>query len=127
MLLVLIEGENVQVEILQGDPRRAVMAKRSPGMAFKTLTRIQGQTGGPRGNVVFAGAPFVQEMDLALYCLCDGQLIRLTSPEEFSPISQVAKGRPIVSLVGDSQHTVAFIAPGGPGVDSGAIYVTSVP
>jgi hypothetical protein len=103
------------------------MAKRPPGPAILPLARIQGQTAGPRGNIIMAAAPAAEESDLALYCYCEGQVIRLTSPEEFLPITQFAQGRPISSLAGDGQHTTAFIAPTDVGGDSVGIYVTPVP
>jgi N-acetylmuramoyl-L-alanine amidase len=127
MLLVVVEGDHVQTEFLRGDPNQAVMFKRPPETPLKPFGRIQEQTTGARGNIIFAAAPADQPTDLALYCLCDGQIIRLTSPEEFSPITRVANGKSISSLVSDSQHTTAFIDPGVDGSDSGAIYVTSVP
>jgi len=127
MLLVLMEGENVQTAVLGGEPSAPVMARRPPGPMFLPLGRIQGQTAGPRGNIIMAAAPASQESDLALYCYCEGQVIRLTSPEEFLPITQSAQGRPISSLAGDGQHTTAFIAPTDLGGDSVGIYVTPVP
>lgn len=127
MLLVLMEGENVQTAGLGGEPSQAVMAKRPPGPTLLPLGRIQGQTAGPRGNIIVAAAPAAQESDLALYCYCEGQVIRLTSPEEFLPITQSAQGRSISSLAGDGQHTTAFIAPTDVGGDSVGIYVTPVP
>jgi hypothetical protein len=53
-------------------------------------------------------------------------VIRLTSPEEFLPITQAAPGKPILSLAGDAGKTVAFIAPAA-GAEASAIYVTSIP
>lgn len=127
MLLVLMGGENVQTAALDGDPSQPVMAKRSAGIALKPLGAIQQQTTGPRGNIIFAAAPADQPQDLALYCFCSGQVVRLTSPEEFLPITEAARGRPVLSLAGDAQHTAAFIAPSGEEGDAVAIYVTSVP
>ncbi len=127
MLLVLMEGENIQTALLVGDPSQPVMAKRQHGITLKPLGRILGQTTEARGNSIFASATANEENDLALYCYCEGEVTRLTSPEEFLAIRETAGGRTISSLSGDSQHTVAFILPGGPGGDSGAIYVTSVP
>ena len=124
MVLALMEGENVPTEMLQGDPTRAVMVKRTPGAAIKPFARIQGQTTGVRGNIIFAAAPAEQESDLGLYCLCEGQVVRLTSPEEFLPVTQTTGGKPILSLVGDARNTAAFITPGS---DASAIYVTSLP
>jgi len=126
-LLVLMEGENVQTVVLPGDPSQPVTAKRPPGTStLKPLGRIQGQAIATRGNIIFAAASAELPSDLGLYCLCDNQIIRVTSPEEFLPITQAAPGKPILSLVGDSQQTVAFIAPGAE-EGASAIYVTSIP
>ncbi len=127
MLLVSLEGDNVQTVPLVGDPSQPVRAKRQSGVAFKPLGRILGQTGEAGGNIFFAATTAGQENDFAFYCFCNGQAIRLTSPEEFLPIVQAAQGRPILSLAGDSQHTVAFVVPAGQASDSSAIYVTSLP
>lgn len=127
LLLVVMEGEKVQAAVLEGDPSQPVVAKRSGGGLSKPLGRIQGQSVGARGNIIFAAAPEDQPADLALFCFCNGRVVRVTSPEEFLPITEAAGGKPIVSLVGDSQNTVAFIAANIEGTDSVAIYVTSVP
>jgi hypothetical protein len=127
MLLILMEGENVQTGGLRGDPSQPVMAKRPPGGTLLPLGHVHGQATGPRGNIILAAAPAAQENDLALYCYCEGQVIRLTSPEEFLPITQFSSGRRISSLASDSQNTTAFIAPNDAGADSVAIYVTPVP
>lgn len=127
MLLVLVEGEKVETAALDGDPSQAVVAKLPPGATLKPLGRIQSQTAGARENIIFAAAPADQESDLALYCFCDGQVTRLTSVEEFRPITEVARGRPIYSLASDSHQTVTFIAPCGEGGDAVGIYVTSLP
>jgi hypothetical protein len=127
MLLVLMQGQKVQTATLQGDPAQPVMSKLPPGTLSLPLGQVQGQTTGLRGNIIFASAPLEQETDLALYCYCDGQINRLTSPEGFLPITQFSQGRPISSLAGDAQHTVAFIAPNDVSGDSDAIYVVSVP
>lgn len=87
---------------------------------------MEGQTTGDRGNIIFAATLADQANDLALYCLCQEQLIRETTPEEFQPITLAAPGKPILSLASDSQQTVAFIAPGAAG-DASAIYVATVP
>jgi hypothetical protein len=76
--------------------------------------------------MIFAAAPAEAPNDLGLYCYCEGQVNRLTTPEDFQPITQVAPGRPLVSLTSDTQQTTAFIAPTSSG-DSTAIYVTAIP
>ena len=127
MLLVLMEGDSVQTALLPGEPAQAVLARRPAGGAeVRPLAQIEGQTAGGQGNIIFAAAAAEPAADLGLYCYCDGQVVRLTSPEDFLPITQAAPGMPILSLTGDSQHTLAFIAPGPGGVAS-AIYVTSIP
>jgi hypothetical protein len=127
LLLVLMEGEKVQTALLGGDPSQPVMARRPPGSSvLNPLGQIQGQTTAPRGNIVFAASAAGLPDDLGLYCYCDGQVIRLTYHEEFSPITQAAPGKPILSLAGDAGKTVAFIAPGA-GAEASAIYVTSLP
>lgn len=127
MLLVLMEGENVQTAELAGDPSQPVMAKHPPGITLSPLGRVLGQTGEAQGNIIFAATTADQESDLGLYCFCDGQVRRLTSPEEFQSLMEAIGGRTIVSLAGDSQYTVGFILYGGQGGSSSGIYVTSVP
>jgi hypothetical protein len=127
MLLALMEGDSVQTVPLIGDPSQAVMARRQGGAALKHLGRILGQTVGAREQLLFAASTAEQENDLAVYCYCDGQVARLTSVEEYLPILQGVRGRPILGLSGDLQQTIAFIVPGGQGADSTAIYVTSLP
>lgn len=126
MLLVLMESGNVSTLVLSGDPTLPVMAKKTEEGAPPVLGRIQGQTTGPRG-IIIAAAPAEQANDLGLYCYCDGELSRLTSPEEFVPVTAPAMGRPISSLTGDGQHTLAFIAPSEAGTDATAVYVVSIP
>jgi hypothetical protein len=127
MVLVIMEGENVQTALLPGDPSQPVMARHSEGAPeVKPLRQIEGQTTSAQGNIIFAATPLDSPDDVGLYCFCAGQVVRLTSPEEFSPIVQAAPGKPILSLVGDSQQTEAFIAPGASEGGS-AIYVTSIP
>jgi hypothetical protein len=76
--------------------------------------------------MIFAAAPADTPNDLGLYCYCDGQLNRLTTAEDFQPITQAAPGKPLTSLTGDGQQTMAFIVPSASG-DSTAIYVTAIP
>jgi hypothetical protein len=127
MLLVAMEGDMVEVGFLQGDPTQPVQGRRPAEGEPRPLGRIQGQTTGPHGEIIFASASPGQETDLALYCFCNGQVERLTSPEEFWQVTAPAKGRPIFSLSGDGQGTVSFIAPNGETGDSLGIYVTSLP
>jgi hypothetical protein len=127
MLLVAMEGDMVEVGFLQGDPSQPVEGRMPPEGETPALGRIQGQTTGPHGEIIFASASLGQEADLALYCFCNGQVDRLTSPEEFWQVTVPAKGRPIFSLSGDGQRIVSFIAPNGETGDSLGIYVTSLP
>jgi hypothetical protein len=113
--------------MIAGDPLLAVKAKKSDKSPPVELVRVQGQTAGPRGNIIFAAAPSQDPADLGLFCYCDGELQRLTSPEEFLPITIPAQGRPITALVGDGQHTMGFIAPAEAGSNATAIYVVSIP
>ena len=127
MVLVIMEGENVQTALLPGDPSQPVMARHIAGTPeVKPLGQIEGQTTSAQGNIIFAATPLDSPDDVGLYCFCEGQVTRLTSAEEFSPIVQAAPGKPILSLAGDSQQTEAFIAPGASEGGS-AIYVTSIP
>ena len=126
MLLVVMESGDVSSLLLSGDPMQPVRAKKTGQGAPPVFGRIQGQTTGPRG-IIFAAAPAEQANARALYCYCDGQVKRLTSPEEFVPVTIAALGRPISSLTGDGQHTLAFIAPNEAGSDSTALYVVSIP
>jgi hypothetical protein len=127
VVLVLMEGGSAQTALLAGDPTQPVMARKSPaGVVFKPLGRIQGQTTGARGNIIFAANAADDLSDVGLYCYCDGQVVRLTSPEEFLPITQSAAGKPISSVAGDTQQAVAFIAPSG-SESNASIYVTSLP
>ncbi len=127
LLFVLAEGEDVRTAMLPGDPTLPVRAKKSEKSPPLALARVQGQTAGPRGTIIFAAAPAAQPADLALFCYCEGELRRLTSPEEFLPITTAAQGRPISSLTGDAQQTMTFIAPAEPGTDATSIYVVSIP
>lgn len=127
MLLALFEGENVQTVPLLGDPAQAVAARRQAGVTQKPLGRVMGQTVGAGEKLLFAATSADTPAELGLYCYCDGEVIRLKPPEEFMPVIQSGPGRPILSLCGDSQQTLGFIAPGAPPGDSASIYVTSLP
>jgi hypothetical protein len=127
MVLVIMEGDSVQTALLPGDPSQPVTARHIAGAPeVKPLRQIEGQTTSAQGNIIFAATPLDSPDDVGLYCLCEGQVMRLTSAEEFSPIVQAAPGKPILSLVGDSQQTEVFIAP-GTSEGGSAIYVTSIP
>ena len=127
MVLVVMEGENVQTALLAGDPSQPVMAKRVAGAPeVKPLGQIEGQTTSAQGNIIFAATPLDSPADVGLYCFCAGEVTRLTSTDEFLPIVLAAPGKPILSLAGDSQQAEAFIAPDVSEVGS-AIYVTSIP
>ena len=126
MLMVVVEGDQVESAALAGNPAQAVQAKRVGTELIKPVGRILAQTMGARGNILFAAAPADQETDLGLYCYCEGQLVRLTSLEEFLPITQGARAGRILALGSDAQQTTAFIVPGDQ-EEASAIYVTSVP
>lgn len=127
LVLVIMEGENVQTALLAGDPSQPVMARHvADAPEIKPLGQVEGQTTSAQGNIIFAATPLDSPDDIGLYCYCAGQVTRLTSADDFAPVVQPAPGKPILSLVGDSQQTTAFIAPGAPGGGS-AIYVTSIP
>jgi hypothetical protein len=127
LILVIMEGENVQTALLPGDPSQPVMARHvadAPGI--KPVGQVEGQTTSALGNIIFAATSLDSPDDIGLYCFCGGQVARLTSVDDFAPVIQTAPGKPILSLVGDSQQTTAFIAPGAAG-GGAAIYVTSIP
>jgi hypothetical protein len=126
MLLVYLENGSIQTALLNGDPTKHVMVKQSlTTSAVKAVGRIQSLTIGTRGNMIFAAAPLDAPNDLGLYCNCDGQSIRLTTPDDFLPIASAGPGKPLISLTGDTQQTIAFIAP-TPSGDNTAIYVTTI-
>ncbi|MGA3328568.1 MAG: hypothetical protein ABSF45_29310 [Terriglobia bacterium] len=126
MLLVYLENSSIQTALLAGDATKPLMAKRSlTTTPLKPVEKILSLTIGPRGNMIFAAAPTDAPNDLALYCNCDGQANRLTTPDDFLSITSAGPGKPILSLTGDTQQTVAFIAPTTSG-DNTAIYVTSI-
>ncbi len=126
MLLVSLEGGNVETALLKGDPTKPVLVKQSPtAVPVKPLQSILSLTIGPQGNLIFAAAPADAPNDLALYSIADGEATRLTTSEDFLSFTSAAPGKPILSLTGDTQQTMAFIAP-GVGGENAAIYVTSV-
>ncbi|HMD87044.1 MAG TPA: hypothetical protein VKO18_20325 [Terriglobia bacterium] len=126
MLLVYLENGSIQTALLAGDPTKPVMAKQSLSTTpLKSVGRILSLTIGPRGNMIFAAAPTDAPNDLALYCNCDGQENRLTTADDFLPITTAGPGKPILSLTGDTQQTIAFIAPTNSGDNTG-IYVTAI-
>lgn len=126
MLLVFLENGSIQTAPLMGDPTKPVLARTSPdGLLPRPVARILTLTIGARGNMIFAAAPADLPNDLALDCYCEGQVIRLTTREDFLPITQAVPGKPITSLSGNTQQTTAFIAPTAAG-DNTAIYVTDI-
>jgi hypothetical protein len=126
MLLVYLENASLQTVLLAGDPTKPVMVKQSlTTTAVRAVAGIESFTLGPRGNIIFAATPTDSQSDLALYCDCDGQEARLTTPEDFMPITTAGPGKPILSLTGDLQQTIAFIGPGVNG-DNAAIYITTI-
>jgi hypothetical protein len=103
MLLLFLENGNIQTALLAGDPSKPVPAKQTPGPSpGKSLGRVLSLTIGPRGNMIFAAAPADAPSDFGLYCYCDGQVNRLTTPEDFQPITQSAPGKPLTSLTSDT-------------------------
>ncbi len=127
LVFVLVEGEQVQTAMLAGDPVTPIKARRTDKSPPVELARIQGQTAGPRGNVIIAAAPQKNPGDLALYCYCEAELVRLSSPEEFLPVTMAAEGRPVTSIASDGRRTVTFIAPAETGSDATTIFVVSIP
>jgi hypothetical protein len=126
MLLVYLENGSIQTALLAGDPTKPVLAKEYLSTTpLKPVGKILSLTIGPRGNMLFAAAPTDAPNDLALFCNCDGQSNRLTTPDDFLPITAAGPGKLILSLTGDTQQTVAFIAPTTSG-DNSAIYVTAI-
>jgi hypothetical protein len=126
MLLVFSENGNIQTALLAGDPSKPVMVRQSLSTTpVRPVGRILSVTIGPRGNLLFASAPADAPNDLALYCNCDGQAIRMTTPEDFLPITSTAPGKPVFSLSGDTQQTVVFIGPTTTG-DTSGVYVTTI-
>jgi hypothetical protein len=123
LLLVVLDGGKAETAELQGDPTQPVVAKLSSGPPLDMpLAGVQGQVpGAVTGTVVFAAAPLAHPDDLALYCFCNGQAVRLTSPQDFAFLDPGS--RLIGSMAGDGQQTVAFIAPAQPAQQSNAIYV----
>ena len=126
MLLVYLENGAIQTALLAGDPTKPVLVRQSlTASPVRAVGRILSLTIGPRGDMIFAAAPADSPNDLALYCDCDGQENRLTTPEDFQPITLAGAGKPILSLTGDTEQTVSFIAPTASG-DNTALYVTTI-
>jgi hypothetical protein len=126
MLLVFFENGTLQTAFVAGDPSKPVLAKHSPGATpLQPVGKIVSLTFGSRGHMIFAATPVGAPNDLSLYCDCDGESNRLTTPEDFLPITAAGPGKPILWLTGGAQQTVAFIAPGASGENT-AIYVTDI-
>lgn len=126
MLLVDLENGSVQTALLTGDASKTVMTRHSGNSTpVKPVAAILTLTIGPQGNMIFAAAPADTLNDLALYCNCDDQASRLTTPEDFLPFTASMPGKPILSLTGDTQQTIAFIGPSSSGENT-AIYVTAI-
>ena len=96
MVLVIMEGENVQTALLPGDPTQPVMARHiAAAPEVKPFGQIEGQTTAAQGNIIFAATPYDSPDDVgSIICFCEGRVMRLTSAEEFSPIVQAAPGEP---------------------------------
>ena len=126
MLVVYLENGGFQTALVAGDPTKPVMAKQSLSTTpLKPVGKIVSLTIASRGNMIFAAAPTDAPTDLALYCNCEGQADRLTTSDDFLPVTVAGPGKPILSLTSDTQQTIAFIAPGATG-DNTAIYVTAI-
>jgi hypothetical protein len=126
ILVVYLENGTFQTARVAGDPTKPVMAKQSLSTTpLKPVGKIVSLTIGSRSNLIYAAAPTDAANDLALYCNCEGQEDRLTTSDDFLPITVAGPGKPILSLTGDTQQTIAFIAPGATG-DNTAIYVTAI-
>jgi hypothetical protein len=126
MLLVLMESGKAETVALAGDPSQPLRIKPLAIPPIKELGPIQAQASGPNGNTIFASTPADQPNDLAFFCYCDGQINRLTTPDELVAITTANPGRPILSLAGDGQHTIAFLVATNAASDT-AIYVTTTP
>jgi hypothetical protein len=126
MLMVVVEGDQGECAALAGDPTQVVQARQVGASPVQPVGRILAQTMGARGSILFAAAPADQPSDLGLFCYREGQLVRLTSPEEFLAVTHDGKGGKILSLTSDAHQTTAFIVPGDQ-EEAAAIYVTSVP
>jgi hypothetical protein len=131
MLLVLLEGDHADTAVLDGNPGQPVMAQIAPGQGAadtSTFAAIEGQAAGRRsGSVIFAGVPSGKVDDFGLFCFCEGQVTRLTTPADFGLLLNGLNGRPIDSLASDGQGTVALIAPVGTEANGNAIFVCNIP
>jgi hypothetical protein len=126
MLVVYLENGTAQTALVAGDSTQPVLAKQSLSTTLlKPVGKVISLTIGSQGNLIYAAAPIDAADDLALYCNCDGQEDRLTTPDDFLPITTAGPGKPIFSLTSDTQQTIAFIGPGATG-DNTAIYVTAI-
>jgi hypothetical protein len=131
MLLVLLQGDRADTALLVGDPSQPVVAQVSPGTGAadaSLFAAIEGQAAGRRsGSVIFAGVPSGQPNNFGLFCFCGGQVTRLTTPVDFGLLLSSLNERPIDSLAGDGQGTVALIAPVGTQPGGNAIFVCNIP
>ena len=131
MLLVLLHGDHADTAVLEGDPTQPVVAKIAPeaGAAKgSTFSAIEGQAAGRRsGSVIFAGVSSGPLGNFGLFCFCDGQVQRLTTPADFGLLLGNLNGKTISSFAGDGQGTVALIAPVGTEPDGNAIFVCDTP
>jgi hypothetical protein len=126
MVVVYLENGNFETALVAGDPSKPVIAKQSlTTTALKPVVRVVSLTLDAAGHMIFAASSEDSPNDLALYCDCGGQEDRLTSPDDFLAITTAGPGKPIFSLAGDLQQTIAFVGPGSAG-DNSAIYVTSI-
>jgi hypothetical protein len=124
--VVYLENGHFQTALVAGDPTKPVVAKQSlTTTALKPVGTILSLTLGPSGHMIFAASPADAPNDVALYCDCGAQENRLTTSDDFLAINTAGPGKPILSLTGDMQETIAFIGPGSAG-DNTAVYVTSI-
>jgi hypothetical protein len=126
MVVVYLENGGFQTALVAGDPTKPVMAKQSlTTTALKPVGKIISLTLGSAGHMIFAASSADSLNDLALYCDCGAQEDRLTTADDFLPITTSGPGKPLASLAGDLQQTIGFVGPGSAG-DNSAIYVTSI-
>lgn len=127
MLLALMEGQDVRMTTLVGDPNQSVLVKQKLGTPRRPVEQIWGQTGETNGNTIFAATTADTNRRLVLYRLANAEVVPLTQPGELLPILQADPTNPILSLTSGSQHVAAFIGASAQGGISTAIYITALP
>ncbi|TAM81052.1 MAG: hypothetical protein EPN47_14335 [Acidobacteria bacterium] len=131
LLLVLLQGNNVQTAELAGAPSQPVKAQIASGggpASDSAFDAIQGQAAGRQaGSIIFAGVPSGQADGFGIFCFCGGQVVRLTTQADFGLLIGNLNGKTIGSFAGDGQGTVALVAPVGNQQGSNAIFVCDTP